>query len=263
MHIWQALILGAVEGLTEFLPISANGHLLMVGRWMGVDPALLKNFGIILQGAPLLAVLVLYRQRLKGLLGVKGGGADGLSGRKGWELLALSSLPVLAVGFLFEKKIKALLFGPLPFSLALGLGGIAILWVESRRRPATTPSLDRMTNLQALGIGLFQMLALCPGVSRSGATIVAGLLLGLSREDSALFSFFTAIPVLAAAVGYEALKSRDLWAQAPAVLAGFLLAFACALVSIKALMAMLSRLSFKPFGWYRILAAPFFWFFSR
>lgn len=263
MHWWQALILGAVEGITEFLPVSANGHLLIAGKWMGVDPALLKDFGILLQGAPLLAVVVLYWPRLKGLAGMRGQAQDGLSGRHGWEMLALSSLPVLLVGFVFEKTIKAHLFGALPASLALVLGGIAILWVESTKRKGAIPSLDAMTRWQALGIGMFQMLALCPGVSRSGATIVAGLLLGMNRKDSALFSFFTAIPVLAAAVGWEAMRSRSLWAQWPAVMAGFLVAFFCALGSVKILMALLSRISFKPFGWYRILAGPLFWYFSK
>ena len=259
----KALIMGIVEGLTEFLPISSTGHLILAGSLLHfAGPAFPKEkvdvFEIVIQAGAILAVCWEYRARIASVLG-------GLfSDRKAQRLvinLIIAFLPAAILGFLFSKKIKAVLFAPVPVAIAFIVGGLIILWVERRNKgnmgysSVRIDSVDDMTPLDAFKVGCAQAFALIPGTSRSGATIIGGMMFGLSRKAATEFSFFLAIPTLFAATIYSLYKERALLsaADAPLFTIGTVAAFVSAFLCVRWLLRYISSHDFSVFAWYRIL----------
>ena len=248
----KALILGIVEGLTEFLPVSSTGHLILVGDLLGFNDDKGKMFEIVIQFAAILAVCWEYRSRL-------GDGATGLlAGKEDARRFVLNLLvafiPAAALGLLFASKIKLYLFKPVPVALAFIVGGILILWAERRKHVVTVHQVGEMTWRDALKVGLAQSLALIPGTSRSGATIIGGLFFGMSRQAATEFSFFLAIPTLFAATAYELVKYRHLLSTDDIVMfaVGGAASFVSAFFAVRGLLRYISRHDFSAFAWYRI-----------
>lgn len=251
----KAVILGLVEGLTEFLPISSTGHLILVGDLLGFNDDKGKLFEIVIQTGAIAAVMWEYRVKLtQTVLGI---GRNPVANRLALNLM-VAFIPLAVLGLIFGKQIKAVLFAPVPVALAFILGGFIILWIEHRASkglsPARIDSIDRMSGKDALGVGLMQALALIPGTSRSGATIMGGMVLGLSRQTAAEFSFFLAMPTLLAASAYELLKNRHLLSMDDAVLfgVGFVSSFISAFICVRWLLRYISTHDFRIFAWYRI-----------
>jgi undecaprenyl-diphosphatase len=250
-----ALILGIVEGLTEFLPVSSTGHLIVAGSLLGYTGERAKVFEIVIQAGAILAVCWEYRARL---IGVAAGLATRRDAQRFVVNLLLAFLPAAVLGLLFSRAIKAYLFAPVPVALAFVIGALIILWVERRQRVA--PSMVRIDSVDAirwpdaLKIGFAQALALIPGTSRSGATIIGGMLFGLSRPAATEFSFFLAIPTLFAACIYEFVRNRALLSaqDVDAFGVGFVAAFVSAFLCVRWLIRYVSRHDFVPFAWYRI-----------
>ena len=250
-----ALVLGIVEGLTEFLPISSTGHLIVAGSLLGYTGDHAKVFEIVIQAGAILAVCWEFRTRLARVLA--GLFSDKVAQRFAVNV-AIAFVPAAVLGLLFGKAIKAVLFAPIPVALASVAGALVILWVERRQRRAPgvvrIDDIDAMHWTDALKVGLAQAFALIPGTSRSGATIIGGMLFGLSRKAATEFSFFLAIPTLFAACGYEIVKNRALLSTAdlPAFGVGFAAAFVSAFLCVRWLIRYVSRNDFVPFAWYRI-----------
>lgn len=250
--ILKALLLGLVEGATEFLPVSSTGHLIIVSdllNFMSVEKR--EIFEIVIQLGSILAVVWLYHARLfKVIRTVK----SDINAQRFVLQLLIAFLPLALIGLVFHKQIKNLLFHPVPVAMALIVGGLLILLIEKLALKARTNSIEEMSSWQAVKIGFAQSLALIPGVSRSGATILGGMSFGLSRQVATEFSFFLAIPVMFAATGYDLLKHRDLLSveDAGLFLIGFIAAFFSALVAIKTLIRYVAGHDFKIFAWYRI-----------
>ncbi len=250
--ILKALLLGLVEGATEFLPVSSTGHLIIVSDlldFMSVEKR--EIFEIVIQLGSILAVVWLYHARLfKVIRTVK----SDINAQRFVLQLLIAFLPLALIGLVFHKQIKKLLFHPVPVAMALIVGGLLILLIEKLALKARTNSIEEMSSWQAVKIGFAQSLALIPGVSRSGATILGGMSFGLSRQVATEFSFFLAIPVMFAATGYDLLKHRDLLSveDAGLFLIGFIAAFFSALVAIKTLIRYVAGHDFKIFAWYRI-----------
>ncbi|HEU5040403.1 MAG TPA: undecaprenyl-diphosphate phosphatase [Gemmatimonadales bacterium] len=247
----DAILLGLVEGATEFIPVSSTGHLIIAGDWLGQTDARAKTFDIFIQLGAILAIVWLYRVRLTGaLLAAR---TDARS-RRLFVNLGIAFLPAAAVGFLIHDWIKERLFNPVVVAAALVVGGVVILLVERWKPPTRVAEVGDLAPGTALGIGLAQVLSLIPGTSRSGATIIGGYALGLSRTAATEFSFFLAIPVMFAATLYDLLKSLDTLVAADAAFfaVGFAVAFLSALVVVKAFLTFVSRHSFTAFAWYRI-----------
>jgi len=247
----KALILGIVEGLTEFLPISSTGHLILVGDLLDFNDEKGKIFEIVIQCGAILAICWEYRVKLFSVLA-------NLPGNRAAQRFAMNLvvafLPVAVLGLLFGKSIKAALFKPVPVALAFIVGGLIILWAERRKHVVTVVSVDDMTWKDALKVGLAQCLALIPGTSRAGSTIIGGLFFGLSRLAATEFSFFLAVPVLFAASGYELIKNRSLFSSDDLGIfgIGFAAAFVSAFFSVRWLLRYISRHDFTVFAWYRI-----------
>ena len=264
-----AAVLGVVEGLTEFLPVSSTGHLIIAGHLLGFVGDNAASFEVAIQLGAILSVVWLYWHRFVGLVpGTAHFTLTAESTLNGWPGLwriALATLPALAVGYVARHGIKAHLFNPEAVTLALAVGGVAILLVERLAARRHANGLDAVTLMQALGVGLFQILALWPGTSRAAATIVGGMILGLERKAAAEFSFLIAVPVLCAASGYELLKMRDQFVADDAIslVIGFVVSFVVALLAIKGFVGFLSRGKLAPFAWYRIVVAPIFYFLTR
>jgi undecaprenyl-diphosphatase len=261
----HALLLGIVQGITEYLPVSADAHVLLLGHWLGDNPELLRVFSATLQAAPALAVLILFRRRFDALLRPSQAGKTKFKGRHAWGLYLAAALPVMVVGILFKHTFEGLRLQLVPILLGLAAGGLGILLVEHGHKEKGAASVENTTLRQALGVGLFQCLALWPGVSRSGATIIGGLILGLDRKAAAEFSFLCGVPVFLAAAALQVAghESRALLlANLPALALGFATAFGLALATVSAFMSLLGRISFKPFGWYRLALSPLIYFFS-
>jgi len=255
-----AILLGIVEGLTEFLPVSSTGHLIVAGRLLGFKGETAETFEIFIQLGAILAVVVLEWRRFVDLLRPRA--RAGFAGPRGCAVLLTTTAPALLAGALLHDWIKINLFGPATVACALFAGGIVILVVESVRPRTTVASLDDVGFTHALAIGLAQCLSLWPGVSRSGATIVGGLLCGLPRRTAATYSFVAAVPVMAAATLYDLMKSwSHLGAQDVTPFAiGFAVAFVSAYAAMRTFVALLGRFTLRPFAWYRIAIAPVIYF---
>ncbi len=270
MEIWGiAIILGIVEGLTEFIPVSSTGHLIVVGNLLRFEGEKASTFEVAIQLGAILSVVVLYWDRFLGLIPCKENpiprSGSALEGWSGLWRIGLATVPALIVGYLAHDFIKAHLFTPAAVAWALAVGGIGILIAERFVLRRFSRSLDTLTLRQALGIGLFQTLSLWPGTSRSAATIVGGLLLGLDRKGAAEFSFLIAVPIMVAATGYDVLKMTGAFTSEDVaqLVVGFIVSFIVALMAIPSFIRILSRWSLAPFAWYRIVAAPAFYLLTR
>lgn len=252
----QALLLGVVEGLTEFLPVSSTGHLILLGDMLGFQGPPGKTFEIVIQLGAILAVCVVYWQRLTGAaLGMV---TDSRS-RAFVRNILIGFLPAMVIGAVAYKYIRALLDSPMVVAVALIVGGFAILIIERRVRDARVFSVEDMPIPTALKIGVFQCLAMVPGVSRSGATIMGSLMLGVERKAAAEFSFFLAIPTMIGATVFKMYKDwGDMSFDNLALIAtGFMAAFVAALLVVRAAIAFISRHGYAPFAWYRIVFGAF------
>jgi undecaprenyl-diphosphatase len=251
-----ALILGVVEGLTEFLPVSSTGHLIIVGDLLGYNDDASHVFKIVIQLAAILAVCWEYRVRL---IEVAVGFPHEPRARRFVGLLVVGFLPAAILGFLFHSTIKGVLFNPIVVATALILGGLLILYIERRRYSPTIHSVDEMKPKQALQVGFAQALAMIPGTSRSGATIMGGLIFGLSRKTAAEFSFFLAIPTMLAATAYDLWKNWALLdaADLPIFAVGFVASFLAAMLAVKTFIRFITHHTFEVFAWYRIAFGVF------
>ncbi len=251
-----ALILGIVEGLTEFLPVSSTGHLIISGELLDFTGPKAEMFKVVIQLGAILAVVVLYQGRFRGLLASDPD--HRFSGIYGIYLLVLTSIPASIVGFFTSDLIKEYLFNHVTVAWALGIGALAILLVESIHRSPRFYSLDDVTPYLALGVGIFQCLALWPGFSRSAATIMGGMLLGANRRCAAEYSFIAAVPIMCAATlfdlskGWTLLDQKDLFVLA----VGFIVSFIAAWVAVKGFIQLLTRVTLRPFAFYRLVIAP-------
>lgn len=248
----QALLLGLVEGLTEFLPVSSTGHLILLGDLLGFQGPPGKTFEIVIQLGAILAVCVVYWRRLgKAALGV----VSDPQSRAFVRNILIGFLPAMVIGAVAYKAIRALLDSPMVVAVALVVGGFAILAIERVVKKPRVFSVEAMTVPTALKIGLFQCVAMIPGVSRSGATIMGSLLLGVERKAAAEFSFFLAIPTMIAATAFKMYKDWALLSfdNLALIAAGFAAAFLAALLVVRAAIAFISRHGFAPFAWYRIV----------
>ena len=257
MASWYvAVILGIVEGLTEFLPVSSTGHLIVCGHLLGFTGPKAETFEIVIQLGAILAVVALYWKRFIGLL--RNDPALRFSGFNGLWLLFLTSLPASVVGLLAHKYIKAYLFSPTTVALALGVGAVMIFIVEWLPKEERVQVLDDITPKQALGIGFFQCLALWPGFSRSAATIMGGMLLGVKRTIAAEYSFIAAVPIMFAATGYDFLKSYELFQADDFIFLGlgFFVSFVSAWLAVKMFIFLLGKLTLRPFAVYRLALVP-------
>lgn len=248
--IFKAIIMGIVEGATEFLPISSTGHLIVVGDLIGFHNDG-RVFEIAIQLGAILAVVVEYRQKFTRVaLGMFN---DSQSQRFIANLL-IAFLPAAVAGVLFISLIKTYLFNVITVATMLILGGLVILWAERRQHQVRVTDVDQMTWLDALKVGLFQVLAMVPGTSRSGSTIIGGLFIGLDRKVAAEFSFFLAVPTMVAATIYDIYKHRDLLelGDVPMFAAGFITAFISAWIAVRTLVRYVANHSYEIFAWYRI-----------
>lgn len=273
-HLLDALILGIVEGVTEFLPISSTGHLILVGDLLGFADDRAGVFFVAIQTGAMLAVV--WEYRLKFWTVLKGLAAEGdrnsvLERRVGNDWIAVSNLyrnaarrflvnltlaflPAAVLGLAFGSVIKTYLFQPVPVALAFVVGGFVIIWAERRQIDAAIVHVDDMTWMDAIKVGLAQCFALIPGTSRAGATIIGGMLFGLSRRAATEFSFFLAVPTLCAAGTYDLWKNRALFSADDLGMfaVGLAVSFACAFIVIRWLIHYVATHDFRPFAWYRI-----------
>ncbi|MBK8163147.1 MAG: undecaprenyl-diphosphate phosphatase [Gammaproteobacteria bacterium] len=257
----KAILLGILEGMTEFLPVSSTGHLIIAGDLLGFTGDSAKTFEIFIQLGSILGVVWLYRHKVTGIART----LDQPASQRFVLNLFIAFLPAAVVGLLFHGAIKHYLFNPVSVAGALIVGGILILLIERRARSPRIHSVDDIRPLDALKVGLAQCCALYPGVSRSGATIMGGLISGLSRTAATEFSFFLAIPTMFAATLYDLYKSRDLLVadDIPIFAAGFIAAFLTALVVVRLFLAYVARHDFSAFAYYRIgfglVVLAYFW----
>jgi undecaprenyl-diphosphatase len=248
----KAAVMGLVEGLTEFLPVSSTGHLILAGSLLGLADDKAKVFDIAIQSGAMLAVIIVYWQRLRDAVVQLGSSARA---RRFVANVGVAFAPAVVLGLLFGKAIKAQLFNAPVVAASFVVGGLVILWAE--RRPASAArldSVDAMSALDALKVGLAQCVAMVPGVSRSGATIIGGMLFGLSRSAATEFSFYLAIPTLMGAGAYSLYKERALLSAAdvPLFVVGGAVAFVSAYACVRWLLRYIATHTFVPFAWYRI-----------
>jgi undecaprenyl-diphosphatase len=250
--LFKAFILGIVEGATEFLPISSTGHLIIVGDLLNFNDDKGKVFEIVIQLGAILAVCFEFRERLVNTLTHMTSDASAQSFVRN---LMIAFMPAALLGLAFHDFIKTYLFSPVTVAIALIVGGFAILYIEKYTSHSSTQTIEAITKKQALQIGLAQSLALVPGVSRAGATILGGMVFGLTRQTATEFSFFLAIPIMFAATSYDLLKSWHLlsFTDFPMFVVGFITAFLSALLVIKMLIRFVATHDFVGFAWYRII----------
>ncbi|WP_148713776.1 undecaprenyl-diphosphate phosphatase [Chitinolyticbacter meiyuanensis] len=249
----KSLVMGLVEGVTEFLPISSTGHLILAGDLMNFLSKDKRDvYEIFIQLGAMLAVVWEYRAKLGRTLsvGVRQAGSE----RNLLLAVIIAFIPAAILGKLFNEPIKAVLFNPVPVAIAFIVGGLVILWAEKRQHTVTVTEVDDLSLKDALKVGLCQCLALIPGTSRSGATIIGGLFLGLSRKAATEFSFFLGIPTLGAASLYSLYKHRHVLdaGDAGVFAVGFIASFVFAFIAIRALIRYVASHTFIPFAWYRI-----------
>jgi undecaprenyl-diphosphatase len=245
LDIFQAIIIGIIEGFTEFLPISSTGHMIVASEFLGVSQdALTKAYEVIIQFAAILAVMLIYKEKMT------------FKKIDLWQKLFVAFLPLAIVGFIFKDQIKALFTVDIVAWMFI-IGGLVFLVVEYfyEEKKAHVTHVEKVNYKQALWVGIAQIFSLIPGTSRAGATIIGGLLVGLDRKTSAEFSFLLAIPVMAAVTGYDLLKHYQDFADANwgAFIAGFITAFIVAYLTIKLFLAFIQRFTFVAFGIYRII----------
>jgi undecaprenyl-diphosphatase len=257
MELWQALLLGVIEGLTEYLPVSSTAHLLIAQRWLGIEPSAASNaYAIVIQAGAIVAVLGLYRRRVgEILLGVVGRHE---SGRRLLLALLVAFVPAAIIGFLFDKPIERILFGPWPVVVAWSSGGILLLILSPRLRARPGLALEQLRPSAALWVGLAQCAALWPGVSRSMATILGGIAIGLSLSSAVEFSFLLGLLTLGAATSYKALSSGSLLLHTygwPPLILGFLSAWVAAVLAVRWMVNWLNQRGLGVFGWWRLIAA--------
>ena len=258
-----AVILGIIQGLTEFIPVSSSGHLIIATSLLGLDEPRIDTFLVVIQFGSILAVVVLYWSRFRELLlpsrpGVRFAGARGL------YLLFLTCLPASLLGLFARNFIKGYLFNPFSVALALAVGACLMLLLEARESRIRCAALDEITPKMALGIGCCQCLALWPGFSRSASTIMGGMLMGANRSLAVEYSFIAAVPIMMAATGYDLLKSLSFLTRAdiPFFLVGSVVSFLAGLAAVKAFTGLVARISLRPFAVYRLALAPLvYWFF--
>ncbi|MEZ2305879.1 undecaprenyl-diphosphate phosphatase [Paraburkholderia sp. RCC_158] len=254
----KALILGIVEGLTEFLPVSSTGHLIVAGSLLNFTDEHAKTFDVVIQLGAILAVCWEFRRRIASVVT----GLPSCPEARRFTLnVIIATIPAIVLGLLLEKSIKAALFSPVPVAFALVVGGVVILWAEARQRgqggegkAARVHDVDDMTPMDALKVGLAQCFALIPGTSRSGSTIIGGMLFGLDRRVATEFSFFLAIPIMFGATAYELYKDWHLLSvDALGIFAlGFVAAFVSAFLCVRWLLRYIAGHDFTAFAWYRI-----------
>ncbi len=250
MTIFDSIVLGTIEGFTEFLPISSTGHLIVASKFLGIDQtAVTKAYEVIIQFAAILAVVLNYKEKFT------------LKKIELWKKLILAFIPIGAVGFVFSHQVKAL-FSVEIVAIMFIVGGIIFLLVEKFYIPNEAKLIDTVENVsykQALYIGIAQIFALIPGTSRAGSSIIGALLVGLSRKASAEFSFLLAVPVMCAVTGYDLLKHYHEFSDANliALVVGFVVAFIVAFITIKLFLKFLEKFTFVAFGIYRILFGIF------
>lgn len=248
----KAAVMGVVEGLTEFLPISSTGHLILAGALLGFDDDKAKVFDIAIQTGAIAAVVIVFWQKIAHtVLGLP----RSVDARRFVLNVLVAFIPAVVLGLLFGKAVKAHLFTPVVVASAFILGGFVILWAERRpQSQARVLDVDDMSVADAFKVGLVQCLALVPGTSRSGATIIGGMLLGLSRKAATDFSFFLAIPTLIGAGVYSLYKDRALlsWADGPVFAVGLVVSFFSAWICVRWLLRYVATHDFVPFAWYRI-----------
>ncbi|CAD5110392.1 undecaprenyl-diphosphate phosphatase [Zestomonas carbonaria] len=254
MDFWvnaQALILGIIEGLTEFLPISSTGHQIIVADLIGFGGERAIAFNIIIQLAAILAVVWEYRRKI---FEVVVGLPKEREAQRFTSNLLIAFCPALVLGVLFADLIHEFLFNPVTVAVALLVGGVIMLWAERRKHVIHTETVDDMSWKSALKIGFAQCLAMIPGTSRSGATIIGGLLFGLSRKAATEFSFFLAMPTMVGAAVYSGYKYRDLFqpSDLPVFAVGFVTSFIFAMIAVRGLLKFIGSHSYAAFAWYRI-----------
>ncbi|QJI30131.1 undecaprenyl-diphosphate phosphatase [Pseudomonas sp. ADAK18] len=254
MEFWtfvQVLVLGAVEGLTEFLPISSTGHQIIVADLLGFGGERAMAFNIIIQLGAILAVVWEFRSKIFEI-------ASGLTTQRNAQRFTLNVLigflPAVVLGVLFADKIHEYLFNPITVAVALVVGGVIMLWAEQREHKVHVEYVDDMRWSDALKVGFAQCLAMIPGTSRSGSTIIAGLLFGLSRKAATEYSFFLAMPTMVGAAVYSGYKYRDLFqaSDLPVFTLGFVTAFFFAMIAVRGLLKFIASHSYAAFAWYRI-----------
>lgn len=254
MDLWtafQTVLLGIVEGLTEFLPISSTGHQIIVANLIGFGGERFKAFNIIIQLGAILAVVWEYRRKITDVVV----GLPRQRSAQSFTLnLILAFLPAAVIGVIFSDLIHEFLFNPITVAAALVVGGVVMLWAEKRAHAVKTETVDDMNWSQALKVGCAQCLALIPGTSRSASTIIGGLLFGLSRKAATEFSFFLAMPTMVGAAVYSGYKYRDLFqpADLPVFVLGFVVSFVFAMLAVRALLKFIGNHSYAAFAWYRI-----------
>lgn len=254
-----AAIMGLVEGLTEFLPVSSTGHLILAGEWIGFEDAVgkevAKTFEVFIQLGAILAVVAAFPQRFLGLLDFRS--QNRFAGMRGIALLLLTSVPALMLGAVLHGVIKERLFNATTVAIGLALGAIWILAIEWRRQRVRCEEIDALSWREALAIGLFQCVALWPGMSRSASTILGGMMVGVDRKTATAYSFFAAVPVLCAAAIYDIYKSRAYlhMEHMPLFAVGFVASFVFAYLAVKWLLRFVGSHTFTPFAWYRLALA--------
>jgi undecaprenyl-diphosphatase len=248
----KAAVMGLVEGVTEFIPVSSTGHLILAGEFLTFEGDIAKTFEIVIQLGAILAIVWLYRAKVVGVLtsATRDAGSRNLL-----ISLFLAFLPSAVVGLLVHDYIKEYLFNPITVAWALVVGGIVILLIERWNPPIKIEDPDAVPPKTALGVGLAQVLSLFPGVSRSGATIMGARSLGFSRPAATEFSFFLAIPTMFAATGFDLFQSRDLLhaKDLPVFAVGFIVSFITAVIVVRAFLGFVSKHTFRVFAWYRIV----------
>ncbi|KAA8562622.1 Undecaprenyl-diphosphatase [Pseudomonas extremaustralis] len=254
MDLWtaaQALILGVVEGLTEFLPISSTGHQIIVADLLDFGGERAMAFNIIIQLGAILAVVWEFRRKI---LDVVTGLPTQRNAQRFTLNLLIAFLPAVVLGVIFANLIHHYLFNPITVATALVVGGIVMLWAERRQHEVHAETVDDITWKDALKVGFAQCLAMIPGTSRSGSTIIGGLLFGLSRKAATEFSFFLAMPTMVGAAVYSGYKYRDLFqpADLPVFAIGFVTSFIFAMIAVKGLLKFIASHSYAAFAWYRI-----------
>lgn len=252
------IIQGIVEGLTEFLPISSTGHLILTGHLLGFTSEKAKTFEVVIQLAAILAVVTIYFQRFLKLIPTRKNSAkQGFNGISGLKLLLLTSLPAVIVGFILHDFIKDVLFSPETVVVGLAVGGLVLIWFERLVPRSTAKNLDQITTKQALGIGLAQIVSIWPGVSRAASTIVGGSFLGLNRKTAVEYSFFAAVPIMIGATTLDLYKNLSIFEAGDAgwFLLGMLVSYLTALAAIKFLLRFVEKHSLAAFGYYRLILA--------